>query len=108
MGIFPSHDGNIQREDDTMTDTTFMAFERVEATTTRSAFWKCTKATTESRQRCEDWVKMPITQSGYTRESVVVELPSNRAVMIWDDAIPDDAFAYKVLRHDLTAKECAA
>lgn len=81
--------------------TTFMAWELVEASGKRAAFWKCTKATTESRKRCEDWVKMPLTQSGYTRKSVVVELPTDRAIMIWDDAVPVDAFGHKVLRHDM-------
>lgn len=97
-----------------MTGTTFMAWEYVEpmrglrdGTITRDGFWKCSRSG-DSRERCEAWVKMPLTQSGYVPKSAVVELPAGRAWMIRDEAIADEAFEYAVLRHDLTAKECAA
>lgn len=90
-----------------MTGTVFLAWEFYPRDGNLYGFWKCTRMSGD-RDRCEAWVKMPVTQSGLIRKSAVVELPAGRAWMLRDEAIPDEAFEYAVLRHDVSRKECAA
>ena len=98
-----------------MTRTLHMAWEFVEplydardGSISREGFWKCTKMTNQGREDVQAWVQMPLTDGGYTRKSAVVEISSDRAIMLQDRAIPDEAFLFSVIRHDLTASEAAA
>ena len=91
----------------------FMAWEYVEPTThprtgevTKPGFWRCSKATNGGRKSCEDWVKMPLTDKGYTRRSAIVEVSWDRYNKLRDlGAISDEYFPLVVLRHDLTGME---